>query len=105
MQIQRVKQETEELKKEFKAYLSQSTSDVNQFSEETLLTITVLDDLYTTSTHLADKRADKQLLEEYEDVSTNLIKANDNPDLEKSIILKTPYCHRGMCKILWQWEV
>ena len=83
------------MKREFRKHIDRSTDEVEQFSDETLLNTTVLDDLYIYGTHLADRRADRQLLEEFDEVSRKLEQTNSSKDYEKVIILKTPYLHTG----------
>ena len=95
LQIQQVKSETGELKKVFKEHISREFANVNQLSEDTILNITVLDDMYIYGTHLAEKRSDRQLLDEYDEVSSKLRQTIDDDTLEKTLILKTPYLNKG----------
>ena len=94
-QIQRIRREAEDLKTEFTDHLNESTEKVGKFSEEMLLNTTVLDDLYIHGSHLADRRADQQLLEEFDEVFSNLTQTNDNMEYETKVALKTPYLHTG----------
>ena len=75
--------------------ITKSSDEVDQFSDETLLNITVLDDMYISATHLADRRSDKQLLDEYDEVSANLVQTISDQDYDKEICLKTPYLQTG----------
>ena len=79
----------------FKEHISGASADVNQFSEDTILNITVLDDMYIYGTHLAEKRSDRQLLDEYDEISIKLRQTINDEALEKTIILKTPYLSKG----------
>ena len=76
------------MKREFWEHIDRSTVEVEQFSDEILLNTTVLDDLYIYGTHLADRRADRQLLEEFDEVSRKLEQTNSSKDYEKVIILE-----------------
>ena len=60
-----------------------------------LLNITSLDDLHIYGNMLADKKSDKQLLEEVDEVTGSLAEKNADQDLEKHSVLKTPYLHAG----------
>ena len=95
LQIQQVKSETCELKKVFKEHISREFANVNQLSEDTILNITVLDDMYIYGSHLAEKKSDRQLLNEYDEVSSKLRQTCDDQALEKTILLKTPYLRKG----------
>ena len=79
----------------FEVHISSASADVNQFSEDTILDITVLDDMYIYGTTLAENRSDKQLLDEYDEVSSKLSKASSDWALEKTITLKTPHLSKG----------
>ena len=68
---------------------------VEQYSNEILLKTTVLDDLYTNGTHLADRKADKVLLKEFDEVSSELIDEKSNMDYEIAIPLQLPYLKIG----------
>ena len=91
-QIQRIRREAEDLKTEFTDHLNESTEKVGKFSEEMLLNT---DDLYIYCSRQADRRADQQLLEEFDEVSSNLTQTNDNLEYEKQVALKIPYRHTG----------
>lgn len=90
-----VKLEAEKLKAEFTQHVDQSYEEVNQYSEEMLLDMTSLDDLYSYGMSLADKRSDKQLLEEFEEVATNMTEKSIDQNCENPHFLKTPYLHTG----------
>ena len=60
-----------------------------------LLNITSLDDLHIYGNMLADKKSDKQLLEEVDEVTGSLAEKNADQDLEKHHVLKTQYLHAG----------
>ena len=60
-----------------------------------LLNITILDDLYISASHLTDRRSDKELLEDFDEVSANLTQALCDRKYDKEICLKTPYLHTG----------
>ena len=68
---------------------------MDKFSDEKLLNITVLDDLYISASHLADRRSDKELLEDFDEVSASLTQALYDREYDKEICLKTPYLHTG----------
>ena len=68
---------------------------MDKFSDEKLLNITILDDLYISASHLADRRSDKDLLEDFDEVSANLTQALCDREYDKEICLKTPYLHTG----------
>ena len=69
--------------------------EVEQKTEEMLLNITVLDDLYLYATHLADRRADKDVLKEFDEASANLMYTNNNLEYEQQVPLKTPFLNIG----------
>ena len=75
--------------------MNQCTEEVTQFSEDTAWNVTVLDDLYISGTNLADKRSDKQLVEQYRNLSANLSSMIDNMRYEIQLDLTTPYLHAG----------
>ena len=79
----------------FKEHISRAFADVNQLSEDTILNITVLDDMYIYGSHLVEKKSDRQLLNEYDEVSSKLRQTCDDQALEKTILLKTPYLRKG----------
>lgn len=81
------------MKTEYAEHLDVSSADVDQFSEDILLNITVLDDLFTYSTNLADRRPDKQLLEEFGEVTEEIKQTKKNEKFKKSVVLRTPYFH------------
>ena len=66
-----------------------------QKTEEMLLNITVLDDLYIYGTGLADRRADMDVLKEFDEVSANLIYTNNSLEYEQQVPLKTPFLNIG----------
>ena len=68
---------------------------MDKFSDEKLLNITVLDGLYISASHLADRRSDKDLLEDFDEVSANLTQALCDRKYDKEVCLKTPYLHTG----------
>ena len=94
-QIRQVRQENERLKGEFRAHVDELTSKVEQFSDEMLLKTTVLDDLYTNGTQLADRKADNQLLKDFDKVSPCVIAENCNMECEIRIPLQLPYLQIG----------
>ena len=65
-----------------------------QFHEETLQKISELEVSYISATDLTDRRSNKQLLEEFDDISAKLTEINDGSD-EKEYALHTPYLHAG----------
>ena len=75
--------------------MNQCTEEVTQFSEDTAWNVTVLDDLYISGTNLADRRSDKQLVEQYRNLSANLSSMIDNMRYEIQLDLTTPYLHAG----------
>ena len=83
------------MKIKFGEYVTKSSEDVDKFSDEILLNITVLDDLYISATHLADRRSDKQLLDEFDEVSANLAGVTCDHECEDGLNLFTPYLHTG----------
>ena len=60
-----------------------------------LLNIASLDDLHIYGNMLADKKSDKQLLEEVDEFTGSLAEKYADQDLEKHHVLKTPYLHAG----------
>ena len=96
-------QENERLKGEFRAHVGNLTSKVEQYSDEMLLKLTVLDDLYTNGTHLADGKADKHLLKEFEDISFGPIDEKSNVEYETGIPLQLPYLKIGKVCIFFVW--
>ena len=91
LQIQQIEKHADDLKKEFQAQHDKSIQEVEQTTEEMLLNITVLDDLYIHATHLADRRADKDVLKEFNEASANLIYKNNSLEYEQQVPLKTPF--------------
>lgn len=72
--------------------------EVEQKTEEMLLnniTVLVLDDLYIYATHLADRRADKDVLKEFDEASANLIYTNNSLEYEQQVPLKSPFLNIG----------
>ena len=61
-----------------------------------LLNITVLDDLYIYGTGLADRRADMDVLKEFDEVSANMMYTEKSLEFEEGVPLKTPYLHIGV---------
>ena len=72
----------------FKEHISRELANVNQLSEDTILNITVLDDMYIYGSHLVEKKSDRQLLNEYDEVSSKLRQTCDDQALEKTILLR-----------------
>ena len=93
-QIEQVNQERESLKTEFREHLDKSSDEVAQFHEEMLQKISELEVSYISATDLANKRSNKQLLEEFDDISAELTEMNGDSD-EKGYALNTPYLHTG----------
>ena len=65
-----------------------------QFHEEMLQKISELERSYLSATDLTDRRSNKQLLEEFDDMSAELTEINVDND-EKGYALHTPYLHTG----------
>ena len=65
-----------------------------------LLKLTVLDDLYTNGTHLADGKADKHLLKEFEDISFGLIDEKSNVEYETGFLCNC--LTLGLVKSVWE---
>ena len=95
MQVQQIKKQAESLRKEFQDQQDKNTQEVERMSEAMLLNITVLDDLYTYATNLADRRADRVILTEFDEVSANMLYTEKSLEFEEQVPLKTPYLHRG----------
>ena len=57
--------------------------------------ITILDDLYISASHLADRRSDKDLVEDFNEVSASLTLALCDRKYDKEVCLKTPYLTTG----------
>ena len=95
MQIQQITKHADDSKKELHDQLDRSMQDVEQKTEEMLLNITVLDDMYIYATHLADRRADKDVLKEFDEASANLIYTNNSLEYEQQVPLKTPFLNIG----------
>ena len=93
-QIEQVNQERESLKREFREHLDKSSDEVAQFHEEMLQRITELEVSYISATDLTDRRSNKRLMEEFDDMSTELTEINGDSD-EKEYVLHTPYLHTG----------
>ena len=84
------------MKKEFQDQQDKSTKEVERTSEKMLLNITVLDDLYIYGTGLADRRADRDVLKEFDEVSANMMYTEKSLKFEERLPLKTPYLHIGV---------
>ena len=84
------------MKKEFQDQQDKSTKEVERTSEKMLLNITVLDDLYIYGTGLADRRADMDVLKEFDAVSAHMMNTEKSLKFEERLPLKTPYLHIGV---------
>ena len=93
--IRQVKQENVRLKGEFRSHVDDLNCKVEQFSDQMPLKTTVLYDLYINGTHLADRKADKLLLKEFDEVSSGLIGEKSNIEYETGIPLQLPYLKIG----------
>ena len=65
MQITKIKQLRDDIKSELQTYATEASAEVEKYSEEILIGITVLDDQFRYSQNLAEKTPDKTLLEEF----------------------------------------
>ena len=61
-----------------------------------LLNITVLDDLYIYGTGLADRRADMDVLKEFDAVSAHMMNTEKSLEMEERVPLKTPCLQIGV---------
>ena len=96
LQIQQIKKQAESLKKEFQDQQDKNTQEVERMSEAMLLNVTELDDLYTYASNLADRRADRDILSEFDEVSASMLYREKSLEFEEHILLKTPYLHIGI---------
>ena len=94
----RLRGEAEDLKKKFTDHLNKSSAYVNQLSEEMLSIIADLEISYISATDLADRRSDKRLLKEYDDMSAKLTQMSCDIKYETKTGLRTPYLHTGTYK-------
>ena len=79
------------MKREFRECLRTASDDVRKFSVDTLISTTVLDDLYIYSTDLADRKPDKLLLKEFQTVSEKLKITDEDEQYEQQLILRRPH--------------
>ena len=91
LQIEQIRRDAEEIKRDFREYLTSTSDDVEKFSVETLISTTVLDDLYIYSTDLADRKPDKQLLKMFQTVSEKLKMTDEDEQYEQHLIVKRVY--------------
>ena len=96
LQIRQVQQETDSLKSSFRSHFQNKSTEVEKYSEEIQLKITVLDDLYVCGTNLADRRPDRELMREFTSVSKELSNMGQKPDFERQLIMMRPQLHSGM---------
>ena len=96
MQIKQITKHADDLKKEFQDQQDRSTQEVERTSEEMLQNITVLNDLYIYGTGLADRRADKDVLKEFDVVSAHMMNTEKSLEFEERLTLETPYLHIGV---------
>ena len=66
-----------------------------QFHGEMLQKISELEESYISTTDLADRRSNKQLLEEYDFMSAELSEMSKHTDYEERYALHTPYLRTG----------
>ena len=85
----------EGLKKNFKEHLDKSSSRVDQFSEEMLQKISELEVTYISANDLADRRSNKQLLEDFYDISAKLTDTSGITECETGHTICTPYLLPG----------
>ena len=88
--MEQIGRDAEEFKREFRDYLTSTSDDVEKF--RTLISTTVLDDLYIYSTDLAERKPDKLT------VSEKLELTNTDKIYDHQLNLKTPHLHDpGKC--------
>ena len=83
------------MKTEFREHLDKSSVEVAQFHEEMLQKISELEVSYISATDLTDRRSNKQLLEEFDEVSAKLTEMSKPTDDERGHTICTPYLHSG----------
>ena len=72
------------------------SAEVEKYTDDIQLRITVLDDLYVCGTNLADRRPDRELMREFTSVSKELSNMGKQPDFERQLIMMKPLLHSGM---------
>ena len=73
---------------------------MNQFSEEVLSIITDLEVAYSSATDMADRKSDKQLLDEFGDMLEKLTQMDRDREYGTEHNLHTPYLQIGTSKQL-----
>ena len=92
-QVEQIRRDAEELKREFSDYLTSTSEDVEKFSVDTLVSTTVLDNLYIYSTDLTDRKQDKLILKEFQTVSEKLQLTDKDKKYDQHLNLKRPHLH------------
>ena len=72
------------------------SAEVEKYTDDIQLRITVLDDLYVCGTNLADRRPDRDLMREFTSVSKELSNMNQQSDFEQQLFMMKPHLHSGM---------
>ena len=93
--ITKIKQLRDDIKSELQTYATEALAEVEKYSEEILISITVLDDQFRYSQDLADRTPDKTLLEEFNQAESELTQAAGDMTLEKVLSMKRPYLNTG----------
>ena len=96
LQIRQIQQETDSLKRSFRSHFQNKSAEVEKYTNDIQLRITVLDDLYVCGTNLADRRPDRELMREFTSVSKELSNMGQKPDFERQIFMMKPQLHSGM---------
>ena len=79
----------------FTEHLNESSACVNQLSEWMLSIISELEVSYISATDLADRRSNKQLLEEFHSMSAKLANTSEITECETGHTICTPYLLSG----------
>ena len=96
LQIRQIQQETDSLKRSFRSHFQNKSAEVEKYTNDIQLRITVLDDLYVCGTNLADRRPDRELMREFTSVSKELSNMGQKPDFERLLIMMKPLLHSGI---------
>ena len=73
---------------------------MDQFCEEMLSSIADLEVSYISATDLADRKSDKQLLDEFDDMLEKLTQMDRDREYGTEHSLRTPYLQTGTSKQL-----
>ena len=95
MQITNNKQLRDEIKFDIQTYATEASTEVEKYSEDILIGITVLDDQFRYGQDLAERTPDKTLLEEFNQAESELTQAAGDMTLERVLSMKRPYLNTG----------